>query len=186
MNFPGTISLTPETLINVLTEVCECLAHHGFKKIVIVNSHGGNRTVLDAAARNIFDRTDAMIYVTTTGIAHVNEEENISKKILKSGPGGSVHAGETETSILMALGIPVRVEKIPKEPKLPTFPIPDFIGWGMAKYTGVHFTGNWNTEELSEDGYIGDPTTASKETGEILIEYRIKNCVEFLKQLRAL
>ena len=47
----------------------------------------------------------------------------------------------------------------------------------------MNFTGNWNTEELSEEGYLGDPTKAAKETGEKLLEYRVDNMVEFLNQL---
>jgi creatinine amidohydrolase/Fe(II)-dependent formamide hydrolase-like protein len=46
--------------------------------------------------------------------------------------------------------------------------MPDFVGWRTAKYTGVNFTGNWNTEELSEEGYLCDPTKAAKETGKKL------------------
>jgi len=182
MSFPGTIALKPETLKNVITEVCWCLSEHGFKKIVVVNSHGGNRTVLDAAARKIFDNTDAMVFFTSTSIAYVDEEMNEAKKVLKAGPGGSCHAGETETSIMLALSEHVRVERIPDKPIPPRFPLPEYVGWGTAKYTGVNFTGNWNTEQLSEDGYLGDPSKASKETGEKILDYRVKNLVEFLKQ----
>ena len=182
MSFPGTISLKPETLLNVITDVCWCLSEHGFKKLVIVNSHGGNRTILDAAARKVFDNTDAMIFITS-GIRHIDPEQNEALKTLKAGPGGSAHAGETETSILMALGEHVRTERIPLNPVPPRFPLPDFVGWGTAKYTGVNFTGNWNTEQLTDDGYLGDPSKASLETGERLLEYGVRNLVEFLRQL---
>ena len=185
MSFPGTVSLKPETLIEVLVDVCWSLTHYGFRKIVIVNSHGGNRTVLDAVARRLYDNTDAMIFVTS-GIRHVDDELNEAKKILKAGPGGSSHAGETETSVMMALGEHVRLEKIPKNPIPPRFPMPDYVGWGTAKFTGVNFTGNWNTEELSDDGYLGDPTKASKETGEKLLDYVVTNMVDFLKKLSEL
>jgi creatinine amidohydrolase len=183
MSFPGTISLKPETLISVLTDVCYCLNKHGFKKIVIVNSHGGNRTVIDAAARNLYDITDASIYVTSTSIVPIDKEKNLLNQILKSGLEGSSHAGETETSILMALGVPVRTDKIPKDPKPPSFDLPEYVGWNIAKYSGVNFVSNWNTEELSELGYLGDPTQASKETGAKILQYRVNNMVNFLKEL---
>lgn len=185
MLFPGTVSLKPETLTEILVDVCWSLTHYGFRKIVIVNSHGGNRTVLDAVARRLYDNTGAMIFVTS-GIAHVDDELNVAKKTLKAGPGGSSHAGETETSLMMALGEHVRVEKIPKNPVPPRFPLPEFVGWGTAKYTGVNFTGNWNTDELSDDGYLGDPAKASRETGEKLLEYVVTNMVEFLRQVSEL
>lgn len=43
MDFPGSITLTFDTMVNVYKEVCMSLSHHGFKKIAIFNGHGGNR-----------------------------------------------------------------------------------------------------------------------------------------------
>ncbi len=42
MDFPGTVSLRKDTLWNVVKDVIESLSHHGFRKILIVNGHGGN------------------------------------------------------------------------------------------------------------------------------------------------
>jgi creatinine amidohydrolase/Fe(II)-dependent formamide hydrolase-like protein len=64
--------------------------------------------------------------------------------------------------------------------------MPDFVGFSVAKYRGVNFTGNWNVEDLNKDGYLGDPTVATKETGEKILEYRVGLMVEFLKQLSKL
>ncbi len=41
-NFPGTISLTPQTFSRVLLEIVECLLHQGFRRFFILNGHGGN------------------------------------------------------------------------------------------------------------------------------------------------
>jgi creatinine amidohydrolase len=41
-NFPGTISLTPQTFSRVLVEIIECLLHQGFRRFFILNGHGGN------------------------------------------------------------------------------------------------------------------------------------------------
>ena len=186
ISFPGTVSLKPWTLHEVLVDVCWSLSEHGFKKIMIVNSHGGNRVILDAVARRLFDNTNAMVFVTNTGISHLDDKLNLAKQALKAGPGGSSHAGESETSIMMALDEHVREDMIPKDPVPPRFPLPDYVGWGTAKYSGVNFTGNWNTEELTNDGYLGDPSVACKETGEKLLEYRVFNMMGFLKQVSEL
>lgn len=42
MGFPGTVSLRPETYLRVLTEILSSLAAHGFKRLLVVNGHGGN------------------------------------------------------------------------------------------------------------------------------------------------
>ena len=57
LSFPGTLSLEPETLIDVVRDVCMSLINYGFKKILLVNSHGGNRIVLEAALRKVKDAT---------------------------------------------------------------------------------------------------------------------------------
>src|SRR3954453_2114533 len=49
MNFPGTITLSPETFIQVIVEVIQSLQHHGFERFLIVNGHGGNIAAMDIA-----------------------------------------------------------------------------------------------------------------------------------------
>src|SRR5690242_3248591 len=49
MHFPGTISLTSETLTTLLVEVVTSLARHGFPRVAIVNGHGGNTAALTTA-----------------------------------------------------------------------------------------------------------------------------------------
>ncbi|MBU0847720.1 creatininase family protein, partial [Patescibacteria group bacterium] len=55
MKFPGTMTLTFDTLVDVYKEVCESLISHGFKKIVIMNGHGGNTNAIAQALREIRD-----------------------------------------------------------------------------------------------------------------------------------
>jgi creatinine amidohydrolase len=51
MHFPGTITLSPETLVQVLFEACESLSKHGFKRILLFNNHGGNEEAINFAAQ---------------------------------------------------------------------------------------------------------------------------------------
>ncbi|CAF1658815.1 unnamed protein product, partial [Didymodactylos carnosus] len=53
ISFPGTISLTPTTLISVLTEIGESVYRAGFRKFVFSNSHGGNLEITDLVARSL-------------------------------------------------------------------------------------------------------------------------------------
>ena len=50
MAYPGTISLTPDTYSRLIRDVLDSLAAHGFRRIVIVNGHGGNSSVQSAIA----------------------------------------------------------------------------------------------------------------------------------------
>ncbi len=50
MDFPGTLTFSAETYLNVILDVCESLANHGFKKILFINGHGGNTSIISAAS----------------------------------------------------------------------------------------------------------------------------------------
>jgi creatinine amidohydrolase/Fe(II)-dependent formamide hydrolase-like protein len=60
LDFPGTISVRGETFIQYVTDIGLSLAHHGFKKILIVNGHGSNVPYLDIVARNITNATPSI------------------------------------------------------------------------------------------------------------------------------
>ncbi len=51
MNFKGTITFHEETLVHILYDTIECLTHHGIRKILLINGHGGNVQILAYAAR---------------------------------------------------------------------------------------------------------------------------------------
>lgn len=61
MAFPGTISLTPSTLLKVVVEVIESLKRHGFKKILFVNGHGGNIPTVTAAFSEVKHSNDKTV-----------------------------------------------------------------------------------------------------------------------------
>src|SRR5699024_12576284 len=53
MDFPGTITLRPETLSDILEDIVSSLKKHGIKKFLFVNAHGGNSTPIAVASENI-------------------------------------------------------------------------------------------------------------------------------------
>ena len=164
-----------------MTEVCLGLASQGFSKILITSSHGGNMVWTDMAARKIFDQTDAQVLLLKT-VWTKNKDDNW-EELLKSGKGGSGHAGEAETSIMMALGAPVRLDKIPMEPTKWRIQLPDFssIGGEEPRISGLSTSGTYNVEDIC-DGYMGDPSQASAETGEKILENWSDNLRELLRQ----
>jgi len=185
MSFPGTLSLEPETLMNVLSEVALGLVHHGYRKILIVNSHGGNTTVINAALRKVKDSIgDKKIFLGSV-MQYSFETKIWNNEISDKGPTGSSHAGERETSCMMALGYEIRKNELPEKAILPTYVLPDFTNYKTTLYPGsVNWT--WNMPEISKDGYMGDPTTANADKGERTLEVRSEIFAKFLKQLSEL
>jgi creatinine amidohydrolase len=154
--FAGTISLKPETLLLVLRDYAASLARHGFTRIIIVPSHGGNfatvRQAIEAARA-----THAGIEVTGFSdlLALTGFLEKASARYgVPAGEAGA-HAGENEASMMLALeGDLVAADRF----------APGYIGpLGVAEMKIILEKG---MPALTANGVLGDPRTASAEKGE--------------------
>jgi len=174
MNFAGSITLKFSTLVEVYKQVCESLIHHGFKKIVILNGHGGNTNAVNEALREIRDDTGVVVYNVMV-FPTENGFGSGSLKIIKQESGG--HACELETSIGLALGQRVLMDKAEK------WRSPRGLTDLQKKYQRKVTTAR-NFDEVTEIGSLGDPTIASKEKGEEMVEAVIKELSEFVEDLK--
>lgn len=98
MSFPGTITLQPTTYIQVMSEICESIAHHGFRKIIILNGHGGNTNINNVALITINEKLGFPVF-------HVGfwaGSEEAMAEVVETQDAGTIHACEGETSLLMA------------------------------------------------------------------------------------
>lgn len=59
MAFPGTISFPPSLLEEIVSTYCRCLAHHGFRRLVLMATHGGNFAPVEAAAQRMSEELQA-------------------------------------------------------------------------------------------------------------------------------
>ena len=64
IRFPGTLTLSAQTLISVWMELGACVARAGLKKLVLLNSHGGQVSVMDIVARDLRSAHDLIVYST--------------------------------------------------------------------------------------------------------------------------
>ena len=96
--FPGTLSLSAETLIRLWTEIGESVARAGVKKLVIFNSHGGQPQVADIVARDLRVRL-GMFVVTASSYALGKPPGLFPEAELKHG----IHGGTVETSLMLHL-----------------------------------------------------------------------------------
>jgi len=98
--FGATASLSPQTMLAVLLDLGGSLIVSGFTKILFVNGHGGNHSIMQVAANELSQRHQ--VAVAAASWWHLAEEELIAHGALKRGdlPG---HAGAFETSIMLAL-----------------------------------------------------------------------------------
>jgi creatinine amidohydrolase len=154
LEFPGTLSLADETFHAIVADVVRSLARGGFKRIVLLPTHGGNFAPLGAALEKLGPvdgvRVDALTDVTVLlEVARLGEREHG----VPLGDGG-LHAGEWETSLLMAV-----------EPELVHLDRGEagFTG-DMQEALGALFASG--VHAIAPNGVLGDPSAASADHGE--------------------
>ncbi len=96
-NYPGTLSLSPASLIAVLSEIGASVARAGVRKLVLLNSHGGNVALLDMVAQDLRAR-HRLLAVKATWHRFGYPDGLFSEEELKHG----IHAGDIETSLMLS------------------------------------------------------------------------------------
>lgn len=160
-HFPGTITLSAQTLLAVLMEVAESLYRSGFRKLIFLNSHGGQPQVIEIAARDLHQQyADFLVFpLFTWRVPHAGREvlSDVEREY-------GIHAGDAETSIMLSI-LPdqVHMDRAVKEypPQLP----PDSL---LSMEGKLPFA--WVTRDLSQSGVLGDATIASREKGDRLLD----------------
>jgi creatinine amidohydrolase len=71
--FPGTISLSPGTVLALINDICESLTEHGIKRIVIINGHSGNAPTIEQVARKI--RREKKIMIASMDLWRLQNQE---------------------------------------------------------------------------------------------------------------
>jgi len=170
LDFPGTLSAPPRVYLDLLGGLLENFIRHGFKRLVLLNGHGGNdvpgrQAVFEVRQRHR-QRDDLLLLLATYWQLGTKPWE-LEPRLVQRQMG---HACEWETSMMLKL-----------EPKL--------VG-PLAKVGAVPF-GNafepasraWITQDRSGPGHIGDPQTASADKGEILFRAFTDDMVALLERV---
>lgn len=155
--FAGTISLSANTLLNLLTEVAESIYQAGFRKLIFMNSHGGQPQILEIVARDLHQKyPDLDVFPFFTW--HV---PNITNDLLSEEEKElGIHAGDAETSLMLAL-LPDQVNMNLAVKEYPRNLAPNSL---LSMEGKLPFA--WLTKELSKSGVMGDATVATKEKGD--------------------
>ena len=155
MGFPGTLDLSPGTLMSVVKEVCFSLDHHGFETIILLPSHGGNFAPVQTATQEIAPKLKANLVALADlmGLITKMQEGAVEAGIPREAVGGHACAGET--SAILAY----RPDLVRKEAMKP-----GYIGPFTSKYVRK------GLKAVTPTGVLGDPRPSTKEAGELIIE----------------
>jgi creatinine amidohydrolase len=168
-HFPGTISLSAKTLLPMLEEICDEVARNGFKKIIIVNGHGGNNSLLRLFLRETLHRKrDYTIY------ALIEPWFSLGETIGNLCEGRTIgHACEVETSIgLYLFEKLIKMENVKEEAKTGSTGLP----------TGVETPVDWQAYALQL--YLGDPRLATSDKGRIIVEKLVDFLADAIRKVK--
>ena len=167
--FAGTLTLRAETVIRLWTELGECVAASGVKKLVLLNSHGGQVGLMDVVARDLRARLGMLVYsvnwfgLPLTGPAGEDVNALFSAEEHRFG----IHAGDIETSMMLALA-PQQVEMgkarnfaSTSQERAQNFPI---LGNGKSAKLG------WQMQDYNPAGAVGDAAAATSEKGHAVLD----------------
>ena len=162
LGFAVTISLSSNTMINLLTEVCMSLYETGFRKFALVHGHDGNLPVMMVSAQDVVENTadaQAMVLNWLTPLSKVYHSIQTSSK--QEG-----HGGEGETArILVTHPELVHLDRSIKH-HVPPEDMRKIQGAEHIKTGGGIFYATRRYKAHTPYGHIGDPALATKETGD--------------------
>lgn len=184
-NFPGTLSLRAESFKAILADVCGALAQTGFRRLVIVNNHGGNEPYVEEVARDL-RRHQAML---VGGIYPWHLGFDLVRDVIPSPETTYGHGGEPETSAMMAM-FPEDVQMERARPG----GYSEFHGLRARAYTTVSVPGQphgWahlylDANDVAPAGVTGDPMRARREYGEVWVRRMVEFGVSFVEAFRRL
>lgn len=173
---PGTLSLGAELLIQVWTAIGAKVHETGLRKMVIVNSHGGNVDIMSIVARELRVRHQMAVVSTQWG-RFGHPPELITDHELRYG----IHGGDVETSLMLKFRPDlVRMEKAQ-----------NFRSHAETMREQSHYLQPlpphslaWIAHDLNPNGVVGDASAATAEKGEAICRHQAKGFIEMLLDLK--
>ncbi|WP_309666316.1 creatininase family protein [Tabrizicola sp.] len=173
--WPGTLTLSAATLMAMWTEIGDSVAAAGVKKLVLLNSHGGQIAPMDIVARDLRVK-HGMLTVAANWFAMGAPKGLISEAEERLG----IHAGDKETSMMLALH-PALVDMAQAR---------DFPA-GQAALTGhlgLSPAGKlgWQMQDLNAAGVCGNAAAATADKGHAFVDHAARQLVTLLGEVQRL
>lgn len=165
-DFPGSITVSNESLISMLVDIGMSLHAQGIQIFVMINGHLGNQPALKDAARVLYERVPQLkvLYLFYPGTKKVISEVKETPDL----HGTFFHACELETSYMLYLA----EESVKMDKAICDIPeIPDHVDVTPTPW-----------QEFTKTAVLGDATLATKEKGEAVISVAIENMVKLIQE----
>lgn len=162
----GTVYLKAETLGLVIRDIIESLHYSGYRKVILLNGHGGNwilKPTIRQLIRDFQDKGEPMEIVLIHNSVVVKRQHEVTEHVAHD-----LHAGEKETSIMMYL-----------HPEL----VSEYVPQKQATTVPQDYMDYFDVDDITEDGYWGFPEAATPEKGEKLMQLMVECALDYLREL---
>ena len=180
--FAGTLTLKAGTILRLWTELAESVAASGVKKLVLLNSHGGQAGLLDVVARDLRTRLGMLVYsVNSFNLPLLDEQGgSVADRFSAHEHRFGIHAGELETSMMLALK-PAQVDMTKaqnfhstSQDRAAQFSI---LGDGRSAKLG------WQMQDYNPHGAVGNAAAATAEKGQALLGAMGRSLAQLLAEI---
>ena len=176
ISFPGTLTLSAETLMRLWMEIGASVARAGVRKLVFFNGHGGNTAAMDIVARDLRAR-HGMLTASCSWFGLFDSTDLFDKRELVHG----IHAGEGETSVMLAARghlVDMSLARDFTSSSEQWADDYDYLGVGS---TPVKL--GWLIQDLNRDGACGNAAGAEAAKGELLLNRGVEHFIAMLREL---
>jgi creatinine amidohydrolase len=181
-HFPGTVTVSSDSLYNYVKDTCESLVQSGFRKIAFFSAHGGNNlSVLRELSGELRERHGVLC-----AVLHVwGLVEQITPSTMMDPEVRRGHAGEPETSVMLHL-FPDLVDMCQAKWEPPRQLMDGFVtkSYGTHVFKGISLNLPLHAEEVASTGIMADPTKASREKGEKYYNRLLEYLIEFMQTFK--
>ena len=181
IRFPGTLTLSPATVIALWTELGECVARAGIQKLLLFNGHGGQVSVMDIVARELRTRCNLIVY--SASWFSLPLPDAVAGQFSAQEHRFGIHAGEIETSMMLHLA-PATVHMDQAR---------DFRSSSQDRAERYALLGNgksakmgWAMQDYHPAGAVGNAAGATAEKGRAVVEAAGAQLALLLQELCAL
>ena len=180
--YAGTLTLKAGTLISLWTELAESVAASGIKKLVLLNSHGGQAGLLDIVARDLRARLGMLVYSVNSFNLPLGSglDESVGKLFSAHEHRFGIHAGDIETSMMLALK-PEQVDMAKAE---------DFHSTSQDRAEKFRILGDgrsaklgWQMQDYNPKGAAGNAAAATASKGRALLSEMGRSLAQLLMEI---
>ena len=179
--FAGTLTLSPQTVMQLWCDIGASVARAGVKKLLMFNAHGGHVGLMDVVARELRAQHGLIVY--SSSWYSLPLDASVMAQFSAHEHRFGIHAGDIETSMMLALA-PDQVAMQQAQDfastshtRAATYAV---LGDGKSAKLG------WHMQDYNPQGAAGNAAAATPAKGEALVRSAGEQLANLLKELMAL